>query len=118
TCPGTNCVYEFAIATIGLPKSESVMPVARHSERAPAALRPTVVVRDLSGGMGVLHSSGRLRRTGGLESAGCAVKRVTGRNGAVSGDRAGSDSGGRQRRPPARPSSGSASTVLACYSGL
>jgi hypothetical protein len=44
-------VYEFAMATIGLPKSESVIPVARHSERAPAALRPTVVTRERSGGM-------------------------------------------------------------------
>ncbi len=52
TWPGTNWVYEFAMATIGLPKSESVRPVARHRERAPAALRPTVVVRDLNGGMG------------------------------------------------------------------
>lgn len=56
TCPGTNCVYEFAIATIGFPKSESVIPVARHSARAPAAFRPAVVVRDLSGGMSVFLS--------------------------------------------------------------
>ncbi|BDH58398.1 hypothetical protein MTP03_33370 [Tsukamurella sp. PLM1] len=39
------------MATIGLPKSLSVRPVARQSERAPAALRPTVVVRERSGGM-------------------------------------------------------------------
>ncbi len=52
TCPGTNCVYELAIATMGLPKSLSVMPVARHRERAPAALRPWVVVRERSAGMG------------------------------------------------------------------
>lgn len=51
--PGTNWVYEFATATIGFPKSESVIPVARHRDRAPAALRPMVVVRDLNGGMGV-----------------------------------------------------------------
>src|SRR6476620_984209 len=56
TCPGTNCVYELAIATIGFPKSESVIPVARHSARAPAAFRPAVVVRDLSGGMSVFLS--------------------------------------------------------------
>ena len=53
TWPGTNWVYEFATATIGFPKSESVIPVARHRDRAPAALRPMVVVRDLNGGMGV-----------------------------------------------------------------
>ncbi|GAB2638229.1 hypothetical protein GCM10027088_12680 [Nocardia goodfellowii] len=40
------------MAMIGLPKSESVIPVARQSERAPAALRPMVVVRERSGGMG------------------------------------------------------------------
>jgi hypothetical protein len=33
-------VSEFAMATIGLPKSLSVMPVARHNALAPAALRP------------------------------------------------------------------------------
>lgn len=36
------------MATIGLPKSLSVIPVARQSERAPAALRPWVVVRERS----------------------------------------------------------------------
>ncbi|GAA3957091.1 hypothetical protein GCM10022231_15260 [Gordonia caeni] len=36
---------------IGLPKSSSVMPVARHRERAPAASRPTVVVRDRRAGI-------------------------------------------------------------------
>jgi hypothetical protein len=46
TCPGTNCVYELAMAMIGLPKSPSVMPVARHSARAPAMLRPCVEVRE------------------------------------------------------------------------
>ena len=40
TCPGTNWVKLLAIATIGLPKSESVMPVARQSARAPAIMRP------------------------------------------------------------------------------
>ena len=45
TWPGTNCVYELATATIGLSKSSSVMPVARHSARAPAMFRPWVVVR-------------------------------------------------------------------------
>ncbi|MFW0791918.1 hypothetical protein [Gordonia sp. CPCC 205333] len=42
------------MATIGLPKSSSVMPVARHNARAPAASRPTVVVRDLKVGIGFL----------------------------------------------------------------
>ncbi len=51
TWPGTNCVNELAIATIGLPKSPSVMPVARHRARAPAMLRPWVVVRERSAGM-------------------------------------------------------------------
>ena len=54
TCPGTNSVNEFAMATMGLPKSESVSPVARHRERAPAMLRPWVVVRERSAGMGDL----------------------------------------------------------------
>ena len=40
TCPGTNCVKEFATAIMGLPKSELVIPVARQSARAPAMLRP------------------------------------------------------------------------------
>ena len=40
TCPGTNCVNEFTIAIMGLPKSLSFMPVARHKPRAPAILRP------------------------------------------------------------------------------
>jgi len=38
--PGTNWVNELAIAMIGLLKSPSFMPVARHSARAPAMLRP------------------------------------------------------------------------------
>ena len=46
TCPGTNCVNEFTTAMIGLPKSPSFMPVARHRERAPAMLRPWVEVRE------------------------------------------------------------------------
>src|SRR5882757_181114 len=51
TWPGTNWVKEFAIATIGLPKSDSVIPVARQSARAPAMFRPCVEVRDRSAGM-------------------------------------------------------------------
>ena len=51
TWPGTNWVYELAIATIGLPKSSSPMPVARHSARVPAALRPWVVTRDRRAGV-------------------------------------------------------------------
>jgi hypothetical protein len=39
-------VKEFAIAMMGLPKSSSFMPVARHRPRAPAMLRPWVVVRE------------------------------------------------------------------------
>ena len=46
TWPGTNWVKEFATAMIGLPKSEFFMPVARQSPRAPAMLRPWVVVRE------------------------------------------------------------------------
>ena len=48
TCPGTNWVKLLAIATIGFPKSLSVIPVARHRARAPAMLRPCVVVRERS----------------------------------------------------------------------
>src|SRR5690349_17875465 len=51
TWPGTNWVKLLATATIGLPKSPSVMPVARQSARAPAILRPDVEVFDLSSGI-------------------------------------------------------------------
>ena len=44
TWPGTNWVKELATAMIGLAKSASFMPVARHSARAPAMLRPAVEV--------------------------------------------------------------------------
>jgi len=44
TWPGTNWVKELAMAMIGLLKSPSFMPVARHKARAPAMLRPWVVV--------------------------------------------------------------------------
>jgi hypothetical protein len=37
---------ELTTAMIGLPKSPSFMPVARHSARAPAMLRPWVEVRE------------------------------------------------------------------------
>ena len=46
TWPGTNCVKELTTAMIGLPKSPSFMPVARHRARAPAMLRPWVEVRE------------------------------------------------------------------------
>ena len=46
TWPGTNWVKLFAMAMMGLPKSPSFMPVARHSARAPAMLRPWVEVRE------------------------------------------------------------------------
>jgi hypothetical protein len=36
----------FTTAMIGLPKSLSFIPVARHRPRAPAMLRPWVVVRE------------------------------------------------------------------------
>src|SRR5512146_1071046 len=51
TCPGTNCVKLLTTATIGLPKSPSFMPVARHRARAPAMLRPWVEVRERYCGM-------------------------------------------------------------------
>ena len=51
TWPGTNWVKLLAIATIGLPKSSSVMPVARHRARAPAMVRPWVEVRERSSGI-------------------------------------------------------------------
>ena len=44
TWPGTNWVKELAMAMIGFLKSSSFMPVARHSARAPAMLRPCVEV--------------------------------------------------------------------------
>src|SRR5205085_5812201 len=37
--PGINCVKEFAMATIGLPRSASIDPVARRGPRAPARIR-------------------------------------------------------------------------------
>jgi hypothetical protein len=46
TWPGTNWVNELTTAMIGLPKSASVIPVARHRPRAPAMLGPWVVVRE------------------------------------------------------------------------
>ena len=46
TWPGTNWVKELAMAMIGLPKSASFMPFARQRARAPAMLRPCVVVRE------------------------------------------------------------------------
>ena len=46
TWPGTNWVKELATAMIGLPKSSSFIPVARQRPRAPAMLRPWVVVRE------------------------------------------------------------------------
>src|SRR3954452_23956880 len=57
--PGTNCVYELATATIGLPKSSRATPAARRSARAPAMLRPWVTVRDLSPGMQGTLAEGR-----------------------------------------------------------
>ena len=47
------------MATMGLPKSLSFMPVARHRARAPAALRPTVVTFERKGIMGSQLSSTR-----------------------------------------------------------
>ena len=46
TWPGTNWVKELTTAMIGLPKSASFIPVARHRPRAPAMLRPWVEVRE------------------------------------------------------------------------
>ena len=40
------------MATMGLPNSFSLVPVARHSARAPEAFLPTVVIRERSGIMG------------------------------------------------------------------
>ncbi|CAM5182170.1 hypothetical protein ALON55S_02060 [Alishewanella longhuensis] len=51
TWPGTNSTKEFTTATIGLPKSVSFTPVARHKALAPAILRPSVTVADLNFGM-------------------------------------------------------------------
>jgi hypothetical protein len=46
TCPGTNWVKELATYMIGLANSPSLLPVARHWGRAPAILRPAVLVRE------------------------------------------------------------------------
>ena len=53
------------MATIGLPKSASVMPVARHRARAPAMLRPWVEVAERSccGICQVCQRRGRCRKT-------------------------------------------------------
>src|SRR5690606_24941872 len=50
--PGTNWVKELTTAMMGLWKSPSVMPVARHRARAPAMLRPAVEVFERYSGMG------------------------------------------------------------------
>src|SRR3546814_14727947 len=63
TWPGTNWVKLLTTAMIGLPKSSSFMPVARHRPRAPAMLRPWVVVLERYGGIG----SGRAPGAGGEE---------------------------------------------------
>jgi hypothetical protein len=44
-------VKELTTAMIGLPKSPSFIPVARQSPRAPAMLRPWVVVLERYAGM-------------------------------------------------------------------
>src|SRR5690606_37098966 len=65
TWPGTNWVKLLAMATIGLPKSESSIPVARHRARAPAMLRPWVEVRLRKPCMaGYLARSGQARTIG------------------------------------------------------
>jgi hypothetical protein len=51
TWPGTNWVKELTTAMIGLEKSSSFMPVARHRERAPAMLRPAVEVLERYAGI-------------------------------------------------------------------
>src|SRR5690606_3846069 len=61
TWPGTNCVNEFTTAMMGFSKSSSFMPVARHSARAPAMLRPCVEVRDRYCGI-VLSAKGSMSR--------------------------------------------------------
>ena len=45
------------MATNGLPKSSSLTPVARHKARAPAMLRPEMVVLDRNCGMMALSGS-------------------------------------------------------------
>ncbi|GEB16379.1 hypothetical protein NSI01_46940 [Pimelobacter simplex] len=57
------------MAMIGLPKSESVMPVARQRARAPAMLRPEVDVAERRVGMGQGYACG-----GGDSFAGRPVK--------------------------------------------
>jgi hypothetical protein len=58
TWPGTNWVNELAMAMMGLSKSPSCMPVARHKARAPAMLRPDVEVLERYAGMESLRSRG------------------------------------------------------------
>src|SRR5699024_437837 len=73
TWPGTNCVYEFAIAMIGLPKSPLFMPVARQSARAPAMLRPWVEVRERRGRMASCYAA--------MRDAGVTIRTADGRAG-------------------------------------
>ena len=49
TWPGTNWVKLLTTAMMGLRKSSSFMPVARHRARAPAILRPAVEVWERRG---------------------------------------------------------------------
>jgi hypothetical protein len=51
TWPGTNWVKLLTMAMMGLPKSLFLTPVARQRPRAPAMLRPWVVVRERYAGM-------------------------------------------------------------------
>ena len=43
TCPGTNCVKEFAMAMMGFPNWSSFMPLALQSALAPAIFLPCVL---------------------------------------------------------------------------
>src|SRR5262245_61308712 len=83
TCPGTNWVNELTTAMIGLPKSPSFIPVARHRLRAPAMLRPWVVVRvRYCGIVGFLHvrkrsgAGGRVRPSGRGDAGGTVLQHL------------------------------------------
>src|SRR5690606_2815937 len=73
TCPGTNWVKELTTAMMGFWKSSSFMPVARQRARAPAMLRPAVVVRERYWGMGTSTGQGRESRQG-YQKARCGPK--------------------------------------------
>src|SRR5271168_1429654 len=87
---------------IGLPKSPSFMPVARQSPRAPAMLRPWVVVRERRAGMDLgLCVETRIRVVANWADGGKADGRRAWR---PDGPKCSGNGTGAWRLPPEQPS--------------